>query len=258
MSKASGGRSRDLTRVIAASLASLVLMVLPFGGLPKALALVPLTLILPGYAISAAMFMPGSITRGERLAYTLSFSVGAAAIGGLAWQLLFGLSRASWAFVLVAIALAAAWIARRRRAATSSDPAAERRSRLPRLGLPNALAILTAVILTVVAVDAAIEGLRDQRAESHFSSLWTLPHGPAEESVEIGVLNHQGSVYTYRLSVDRAGTPVWLWEGRLGAHKRKQVILGLSEIPGSGPLVVTLYKSGIPYRRTELQSGSGA
>ncbi len=67
MSKASGTRSRDLTRVQAASLVSLVLMVLPFGGLLKELALVPLALILPGYAISAAMFMPGSITRGERL-----------------------------------------------------------------------------------------------------------------------------------------------------------------------------------------------
>jgi uncharacterized membrane protein len=257
MSKEGEAHSRDLTRVTAASLASLLLMLLPFGGLPKAIALVPLALILPGYAISAAMFMPGSITRGERLVYTLSLSVGAAAIGGLAWQLFFGLSRASWALVLVAIVLVAARIARSRRAATSFDPA-EQRSRLPRLGLPNALAILAAVILTVVAVDVAIEGLRDQRAESHFSSLWALPHGPAEEAVEIGVQNHQGSVYTYRLSVDRAGIPVWLWEGRLGAHKLKQVVLGLDEIPGSGPLDVTLYKSGIPYRRTEVQPGSGA
>ncbi|MFL5901612.1 MAG: hypothetical protein ACJ75S_10500 [Solirubrobacterales bacterium] len=257
MSKASAARSRDLTRVQAASLASLLLMLLPFGGLPKALALVPLALILPGYAISAAMFTPGSITRGERLAYTFSLSVGAAAIGGLAWQLLFGLSRASWAFVLVAIVLVAARIARSRRAATSSDPA-QRRSRLPRLDLTTALAVLAALILTVVAVEAASDGLRDQRAESHFSSLWALPYGPAEESVEIGVQNHQGSVYTYGLSVDRAGIPVWLWEGRLGAHKRKQVILGVSEIPGSGPLAVTLYKSGVPYRRTELQPGSGA
>jgi hypothetical protein len=257
MSKASEARSRDLTRVIVASLASLALMVLPFGGLPKAIALVPLALVLPGYAISAAMFMPGSVTRGERLAYTLSLSVGAAAIGGLIWQLLFGLSRASWALMLVAIVLVAATIARRRRTAMSSDPA-QRRSRLPPLGLPTALAILAAVLLTFAAVNVTIEGLRDQRAESHFSSLWALPYGPGGDSVEIGVLNHQGSVYTYRLSVDRAGIPVWLWEGRLGAHKRKQVILGLDEIPGAGPVDVILYRSGIPYRRTELQPGSGA
>lgn len=257
MSEASGARSRDLTRVKAASLASLFLMVLPFGGLPKALALVPLVLVLPGYAISAAMFMPGSITRGERLAYTLSLSVGAAAIGGLAWQLLFGLSRASWAFVLVAIALVAARIARRRRAAMSSD-SAKRRSRLPRLGLPTALAILAAVVLTVVAVNVAIEGMRDQRAESHFSSFWALPHGPSGKSVEIGVQNHQGAVYVYRINVTRAGIPVWLWKGRLGAHKLKQVVLNFRGIPSAAPLVVTLYKSGVPYRRVELQPGSGA
>jgi uncharacterized membrane protein len=256
MSKASGARTRDLTRVKVASLLSLVLMVLPFGGLPKAIALAPLVLVLPGYAISAAMFMPGSITRGERLAYTLSLSVGAAAIGGLAWQLLFGLSRASWAFVLVAIVLVAARIARRRRGAMPSG-SAERRSPLPRLGLPTALAVLAAVILTIVAVDVAIEGMRDQRAESHFSSLWILPHGSAGESVEIGVQNHQGAVYTYRLNVVRAGIPVWLWKGRLGAHKLKQVILNLGDLPGAAPLVVTLYKSGVPYRRAELQPGSG-
>jgi hypothetical protein len=159
--------------------------------------------------------------------------------------------------VLVAIVLVAARIARSRRAAISSDPA-ERRSRLPSLGLPTALAVLAAVILTVVAVDVAIEGMRDQRAESHFSSLWILPHGPAEEAVEIGIQNHQGAVYTYRLNVVRAGIPVWLWKGRLGAHKLKQVVLNLSDLPGAAPLVVTLYKSGVPYRRAELQPGSGA
>lgn len=256
MSGAGGGSPRYLRRAIAASLALLILMVLPLGGLARNIALVPLVLVLPGYAISLAMFGPGAISRGERIVYTLSLSVAVAALGGLFWQLLFGLDRMAWAFLIVAIVLVAAWVAQRRNVPRPSRATERRTSRL-RVGLPTALAMLAALVLAIVAIDIAADGLRDQRAESHFSSLWIVPQGPNEDSVEIGVWNHQGSVYTYRLSVDRAGIPVWLWEGRLGAHKRKQVVLGLDEIPGAGPVVVTLYKDGALYRRTELETGVG-
>jgi hypothetical protein len=257
MSKAGRGDSRDLAWVGAASLASLVLIVLPIGGLLKAIALVPLVLFLPGYAIAAAMFGPGAITRGERLVYALSLSVAAAALGGLFWQLLFGLSRSAWAFLLVAITLVATAVAQRRRASQSSRKAERPPRHLPRVGLPTGLAMLAALVLTIVAIDTAAEGLHDQRAESHFSSLWIAPQEPGEGSVEIGVWNHQGSVYTYQLSVDREGITLWQWEGRLGSYRRKQVTLAPAEIPGSGPLVVSLYKSGVLYRRVELQTGGG-
>jgi hypothetical protein len=250
-----GGSRRYLAKAVAVSIALLILMVLPIGGL-SSIALVPLVLLLPGYAISVAMFGPGAITRGERLVYTLSLSVAVAALGGLVWQLLFGLDTFAWTFLVVATVLVAAAIARRRPTSRSSQ-AAKRPPRLPRVGAPTALAMLAALVLAIVAINTATDGLREQRAESHFSSLWIVPQGPGGDSVEIGVWNHQGAVYTYRLIVERAGTALWGWEGRLGSQKRRQVTLSPAQIPGSGLLQVSLYKSGVLYRRTELQTGVG-
>ena len=75
--------SRDLAVVCLGAIASLVLMALPFDGLVKALLLVPMVLVLPGYALSAALFPPSTLTRAERLVYTFALSVGAASLGGL-------------------------------------------------------------------------------------------------------------------------------------------------------------------------------
>ena len=72
-----GKGSRDLAWVAAAALVSLGLMALPFGGLPKALALMPLVLFLPGYALTATFFPGRSLSGGERLAYSVALSVGA-------------------------------------------------------------------------------------------------------------------------------------------------------------------------------------
>lgn len=256
MSKASGRGSRDLARTGAASVASLILMVLPVGGLVKALALTPMVLFLPGYAISAAMFPPGTIARSERLVYTVCLSVGAAALGGLLWQLFFDLNRGTWAFLLVTITLVAVGIAQRRRVSRSSSPT-ERIPLLPRMGLPTVLAMLAATVLTVVAVDTASDGLREQRAEARFTALWIVP-GKSAGSVEVGIWNHQAAVHTYRLILERDGTTQEQWRGRLGAHENEQVELGPADLSGTGPLTVSLYKDGALYRRTELQAGGEA
>jgi len=253
MSGKGGGSSRRLGGAVAASLALLVLMVLPVDGIVKNIALVPLALVLPGYAVSVAVFGPGAISRGERIVYTLSLSVAVATLGGLLWQLFFGLDRLSWTFLMVATVLVAAWIARRRRLPRPSRTA--RRS--PRVGLPTALALLASLALAIVAIDTAVDGLQDQRAEAHFSSLWIVPEEAEGGAVEIGVWNHQGAVHTYLLSAERAGATLWRWEGRLGSQKRKQVVLDPTQIPGSGPLQVSLYRDGLLYRRTELETGVG-
>ncbi|MFI5025416.1 MAG: hypothetical protein ACHQCI_01515, partial [Solirubrobacterales bacterium] len=235
------------------SLVLLVVMLLPVGGHVRNIALVPLVLVLPGYAISVAMFGPGAVSRGERFVYTLALSVATAALGGLLWQLFFGLGRLAWAFLMVATVLVAARVARRRRLPRLSRPS--RRSF--RLGLPTALAMLASLVLAVVAVDTAVKGLHDQRAEANFSSLWVVPEGPSGDSVEIGVWNHQGDVHTYLLSVERGGAALWRWEGRLGSQKRAQVALDPTQIAGSGELRVSLYRDGVLYRRTELETGVG-
>jgi hypothetical protein len=244
--------SRDLAIASGAALLSLLLVALPFGGLAKGLALAPLVLFLPGYALTAAFFPPGALPRAERFVYSISLSVGAAALGGLIWQLAFDLGRYAWAGLLTAIVLLASEAARRRRAPQPRRASGER---LPRPGLAAALAILAAVAVAAIAVALAIGGVRDQRAESHFSALWVVPARTGAGAVEIGVLNHQGASHDYRIEASDRGATVWHWHGRLGATQRKEVVLDSSQIPARARLAVSLYRDGVVYRRTELQVG---
>lgn len=261
MKLASPGRSRDLVLTVAAMLVSLLLLALPFDGLVKGLLLLPAVLYLPGYALSAALFPPGTLSLGERLVYSIALSVGAAVLAGLLWQFAFVLNRTSWALLLAAVTLAGCAIAQRRRtlvrelqrARRSSDGA----SPWPRLDLPTAATVLVGFAAAVVAVVIAVNGLQEQRAESHFSALWVVPQAPASEAVEIGVLNHQGAPHTYRVELRAAGRTVDLWHGRLASRANKRVLLAPGAVPAGRELVVSLFRDGALYRRVTMQTGLG-
>ncbi len=247
---------RDIAVAGAIAVASLLLMALPLDGLLKSLALVPLVLFLPGYALSAAMFPPATLARGERLVYSVALSVCAAALGGLIWQLAFGLGRTVWACMLAAITLAGCAVAYRRRATLSADRL-KPSPFLPRLDVPTALTALIALVLAVVAVRTAIDGLRDERAAAHFTALWVAPQADGSDGVEIGITNHQGAVHEYSVVVDGAGKTIRKWQGRLGSREDKRVILEPALIPSGARLIVSLYRDGVLYRRTKLQTEIG-
>lgn len=252
----SRAESRDLAVVAGAALLSVGLVALPFGGLPKALALLPLVLLLPGYALTAAFFPERSLPAAERLLYSVALSAGAASLGGLAWQLAFELERFAWAGLLAAIAVVGCAIAYGRRRG-ALEPGGWT-GRLPMPGAPAAIAGLLAVAIAVVAVVTATDGLQDQRAESHFSALWAVP-GPGQgRQVEIGVWNHQGAVHRYRVEVRGGGRRVWSWKGKLGARERLETVIGEARLPSSARLDVALFRDGAIYRRVELQIGAGA
>ena len=167
VSRVSRYPGRDLIAAAAASLVSLGLMALPVDGLLKGLLLVPLVLFIPGFALAAAMFPAATLSRGERLVYAFSLSVGAAALGGLAWQLAFGLGRFEWAVILTSVTLGSCAVAHRRRAALRPNQLPPS----PRLTGPGALTavgVLAAVVLAVFAVRTAIEGLQDQASRIQF------------------------------------------------------------------------------------------
>jgi len=72
-------RSADLQATIALTAIAVLVALFFDSGPVAAIALLPLVLVLPGYAISAALLPPGSISREVRLALTLALSVCAAA-----------------------------------------------------------------------------------------------------------------------------------------------------------------------------------
>ena len=248
--------SLDLAVVCAASLLCAVLVALPLGGLVSGLLLVPLVLVLPGYALAAALFPPGTIPREERLVYIFALSVGATALGGLLWQLAFKLEQATWVLILVLVTLAAAAVALRRRAVARTPLQTPHLPSLPRPGAATALALLAAVTLTVLAVRSATAGLQDQRGEAHFSGLWAVPTGAG--GIETGVSNHQGAVHRFGLFVEREGVVLRGWKRRLGATQSEAFSLDPSQLTGRGPVTVSLFRDGELYRRVEIQTGAEA
>jgi hypothetical protein len=252
------GRNRDLAAAALAALVSLGLMALSFDGLAKALLLVPLVVFIPGFALAAAMFPAPPLGRGERLAYAFCLSVAAAALGGLAWQLAFGLDRFAWAGILVAVTLVSCAVALRRRAGVAPDRLPSQPRLMP-AAAPTAIAVLIAIAIAVFAVWKAVEGVEDQRAESNFTALWIAPNKYAGASgVQIRISNHQSAVHRYRLLVTGAGRTLQEWDGRLGARAQFQVELGAALIPTGARLVASLYRDGTLYRRVKLQTEVGA
>lgn len=264
MRRPAGRDSWDLVLTAAAAVALLVLLALPTDGLVESLVLVATVLVLPGYALAAAMFPPNTLPRAERVLYVAALSVAAVALGGLLWQLAFPLGRVAWACVLSAITLAACGIAQLRRGAAapiqdgshSPPPSRADRRRLSRADLPTAIAVAVAVAATITAVAIASEGLREQRAESHFSALWIAPRARAPKGIEVAIDNHQGAVREYRLTVSADGREIESWRGKLGARKRKALVLAPGTFRSGARLVADLYRDGALYRRTELQTGA--
>jgi Protein of unknown function (DUF1616) len=255
------GESRDLSLVVAALLVSLLLLALPFGGLPKAILLLPLVLFLPGYALSAALFPPGALPPAERAIYSVALSIATAVLAGLLWQFAFALTRTSWALLLAAITLAGCAVAQGRRG-PNPHRSPSRNSPIgaspwPRLDLPTAVTVLLGVAAAIAAIAIATDGLQEQRAKSHFSALWVVPRTPGSEAVEIGIQNHQGSTHVYRLEVEAAGRDIHHWRGRLASRANKRLLLAPGSVPSGMQLIVSLFRDGALYRRVETQAGTG-
>jgi uncharacterized membrane protein len=250
------GRSRDLIAVIAVASVTAVLALFLEGG-PVAIAVfLPLVLVLPGYALTALFFPPGSIGRDFRLLLTVSLSIAATALAGVAFQVVLDLSRGAFVVLLAAIAVAAAVQALRSRT-EAGDGGQRQPLAMPRWAAPAAAAIALAVAISVAAVALATDGVERQLDESHFSALWLVPKGspgrpPNSPPVAVGVANHTQRELKYRLRVHRGSSTIRAWRLRLAPGEEWHATLPAGPFRGSAPLVARLYQAGRPVRRVAL------
>jgi uncharacterized membrane protein len=248
----------DLGAVVALALLAFVLALVPLTGPLRTAALLPLVLILPGYALVAALFMPGEISRELRVVLSVPFSVGASVLGGVVVQLVIGLDRPVWAALLASATVVAAFVALRRRDGLPADDEPSK-LRLPRLGVTWLLAMLGAIAVAGWAIAIATDGVHRQQDRARFSSLWLVPEDPSaatDRPVRIGVSNQEGRAVAYRLTVRRGARTVAQWPLRLEPAEEWEARLAASAISGTGPLVGRLDRSGHPYRRVALQIGA--
>ncbi len=248
----------DLTAVVALAVAGLVLALIPVSGPIRTVALLPLVLILPGYALAAALFRPGEISRELRLVLSVAFSLGVTALGGLVVQLVLKLDRPVWATLLACLTVLAAVVALDRRDAMPAD-SGRTELRLPRVGLASVVAMLVATGIAGGAIAVATRGVHRQQNESRFSSLSLVPQGPSGTAppVSVGVSNHEGRTVAYRLIVKRGTRTIRRWRFRLGVNQDWQAELTASAISGAGPVIARLDRGGRPYHRVALRIGEG-
>jgi uncharacterized membrane protein len=246
---------RDLAAAAGFALTGMVLALIPVSGPARTATLLPLVLFVPGYALAAALFLPGEIGRDVRVVLSVAFSVGVTALGALAVELVVGLDRPVWAGLLASATVAAAAVAMRRRASLAPR-AASAGPFLPRVGPIALVAILLAIVIAGWAIASATEEVHRQASRSHFTSLWLLPReSEAEPAAAVGVENHQGRTVTYWLTVRRGARTVGRWRLRLAAGQEWQGQFSASAISGAGPLVGRLDRGGLPFHRVAVRIG---
>jgi len=249
-------RSPDLAIACGVAVVGLLVSIADPGHWLQGAVLAPLVLVVPGYAIAAALFPPAAIRSLDRVVYSFVFSLSAASLGGLALQLVLGLDRVAWLALLALITLAASAVARWRRGAPPIQQTGIARAiRLPRSPL-WAIAFLAALTIAAGAIAVAINGVHEQQSRQRFASLWALP-GQTDTGatwIETGVWNH-GGPGRYTLEISGDGQAILSRQLQLASNQRWSAKLRPEPPPGTEALRVTLKHGSTPYRSLELSLG---
>lgn len=247
----------DLAIVFVLCLFALICTVFPVADWLKAVAGILLVFVLPGYAIAAAIFLPGDIRRDLRVVLTVVFSIGCTALGGLILQIVLRLDRPVFATLLLGATLAFLLVAARRRAdAAPVDDIETLRLLLP--GLPSLVALLAAIAIGGWAISIATAGQHRQFAREHFTGLWMLPEAapgtsPPGAPLRVTVANHEGKRTAYTLQVLEGAKIIKHWQLDLPASRQWSSTVSVPTATGDVPVVAQLLRSGRPYRRVAIK-----
>lgn len=222
---------------------------------PRLLLGLPLALLLPGYALAAALFPQRTLPGADRALYTLALSLCASILSGFAlnaspWPL----APASWAVTLAWVSMAGCVVACARRAlpAVAARPAPSPGGggappRRLRLGQALLLGLAIAVVAGAVWLARAEA---EQRPAADVLQLWMLPAGDdGEPALRVGVTSVGPAEGSFRLQLTRGGylihewpaitiAPGERWEGRLSLAGRQ---------PGAGAFEARLSRVEAPH-----------
>jgi uncharacterized membrane protein len=244
---------RDLALTSALALAALVVALLPVATWLSAALLVPLVLVLPGYALAANLFAPHTVGRVERAIYAVTLSIAIVAVGSLLIQLLFGLSRDLWVVFLVAVTLGAALRANREHPV---EPLSWPQGVSP--ALPVAIiAFVAAALIAALAVASAGDGLREAQAKIRFTDFWLVPAGsgslgPTAERLEVGLRSHEGRPTRFSLQLSREGRVFYSRSLSLRGGETWKRSFAVTKAPRRVPVIATLDRKGERYRQLSL------
>lgn len=271
---------------VAAALALIAGSILRTDGAPALVSVAAgaaLTLAIPGYALSRALFIHGLLDRTERVALAIGLSLCIVILGGFVLNALpDGLSRNSWALYLTSVSLVACAIATVRRGAfallrhgqiEAGSPAAPAQDVVaPQAGLaatgdrPSGRAAglpkVHVAMLGLAGVFVAGAFLVAQlgvagQPRPGFTDLWLLPDS---DGVTVGIDNHEGAAASYRVVLSVDGRDVHTWASAVVEDGGSwQAHYALPAKPATHTDVdAALYRPAdtTPYRQAHLTVGS--
>lgn len=239
------------------ALAALLLTLLGLNNqVVRAIVTLPLVMVLPGYAITAAVFPKGALGMPERLLFSIGTSLALAVLWGLLlnWTP-WGYHTGSWLVLLCGTTLAASVVAQVRRRRTPLQARSSVKVSLrPHQGLLLGLALFVAGIAVWIArTPAPADGLKG------YTMLWMLPDAAGQHVVRLGVRSNEFDTTNYRLRVQVNDRTVREWPSiQLGPNEQweKTIELPLEQL-GAEEVEAALYRLDSPgsvYRYVVLRA----
>lgn len=227
-----------LSVIILSSIAFILALLVPGNWVLIRIVTLPLVLVLPGYALTSALFTKQVLGIAERLLFSLGLSVVIVILSGLVLNWMpFGLRTSSWAVLLTGITLGACAAALlRRRGQGISNPG---RLGIGNIGLTFGQTLLLGLAALIVcgAVAVSIVGA-EQQPRPGFTQLWILPASGAantKDTVRLGMSNMESKTMEYRLAVNVDGKVVKEWTSiDLNANQTWEDTLVLPQVTHKG------------------------
>ncbi len=212
----------------------------------RRIAAVLFTTILPGYALTAALFPRPTIGALERLTLSISLSLAGATLGAVVLNATpRGIHSDSWALLLGGVTLAATAVAIRRRPPYEDVWGGIRGLRLRQARGP-ALLLALAVVVTAGALAVAGQGATVQ-SQPAFTQLWLLP-GETDDVLRVGVRNAESEPLVVRVVVEVGEQVLAEWERtELAPTETFEQPVDVSDVTSTrDPVVATLYLENVP------------
>jgi len=253
-------KSVDLLVVMTITIVAVALVfALPSPNVIGRILTLPLVLVLPGYALTCALFPKRAIGITQCVVFSLALSLGIVILGGLALNLMpFGLNTHSWSVLLSGLTLIASAVALISRRGQYKSASAWLRVDIGlnfRQGLLLGLAAIVVCGAGIVSYRGAV-----QQPFPGFTQLWILPADGAstKDSIRLGVSNMELTAMDYNLSVNMDGKVVKVWPSiylKLNEKWEVTLVLPHTTLTHTAKVEALLYQTKAPtkiYRHVVL------
>lgn len=237
-------RHADLLAAVAlVSAGAVAVEYAPFAAV-RVVFVLPMLLLLPGYAVTAAAFGPQMPEPVHRHALSLGLSLSVSIVGALALNLTrYGLRDRSWTLFIVAVVWVGCTIAAVRRRSVAPPPS----RRYGRFGVRgrDALVVLLATVIMVGALLFAARPLPAKNIQG-YTSLSMVRSTPKGTRVAVEVASDELESDTYRLEL-RIGRRLVYVAPRIalapGGRWRHTVAIAASPVRRPTEIVASLFKA---------------